>query len=293
MKKSLENYLLRLGFSSSTVKSYYRDILEFIDWCERANIVIEQANYNELLGYVQYQGSKGFDRRSIAHKLTSIKHYYNWLIKNGRSTDNPVKQVNIKGVKKRILYKVLTYQELEYLYNNYPVESLPSKRNRVIAGLLIYQGLHSGSLARLAVKDVDLRQAKIYITSDRTSNERTLQLEAHQILDMMEYIMQIRPQLLNEAKKQSNQLIISSGNSHQINNTIAKVTKQLKRLNPSITTLKQIRTSVITHWLKKYNLREVQYRAGHRYISSTEAYQVNDMDGMKAAINLYHPDIDI
>ena len=292
MEKTLENYLLRLGFSSSTVKSHYRDIIDFIDWCEAQNMVIEEASYNELLGYVQYLGNKGFDRRSIAHKLTSIKHYYNWLVKNGRSTDNPVKQIQIKGIKKRVLYKVLSHQELEHLYSNYPSTTATSKRNRVIVGLLIYQGLHSGSLARLQVKDVDLRQAKIYITSDRTSNERTLQLEAHQILDMMEYIMQIRPQLLSEAKKQSEQLIISSGSSDQISNTIAKVTKQLKRLNPTITTLKQIRTSVITHWLKKYNLREVQYRAGHRYISSTEAYQVNDMDGMKAAINIYHPDID-
>ncbi len=53
--------------------------------------------------------------------------------------------------------------------------------------------------------------------------------------------------------------------------------------------MKQLRTSVITHWLKNYNLREVQYMAGHRYVSSTEAYQINDLDDLIEDIGKYHP----
>ena len=52
---------------------------------------------------------------------------------------------------------------------------------------------------------------------------------------------------------------------------------------------KQIRASVITKWLKQYNLRETQYLAGHRYISTTEGYQQNDMEGLSEEINMYHP----
>ena len=47
--------------------------------------------------------------------------------------------------------------------------------------------------------------------------------------------------------------------------------------------------SVITKWLKQYNLREVQYLAGHRYISTTESYQQNDVEGLAEEINMYHP----
>jgi integrase/recombinase XerD len=56
-----------------------------------------------------------------------------------------------------------------------------------------------------------------------------------------------------------------------------------------IKNLNQIRASVITKWLKIYNLREVQYRAGHKYISSTESYLQNDMEGLQEEINMYHP----
>jgi integrase/recombinase XerD len=51
----------------------------------------------------------------------------------------------------------------------------------------------------------------------------------------------------------------------------------------------QIRASVITKWLKSHNLREVQYLAGHRYISSTESYLQNDMEELIEEINQYHP----
>jgi phage regulator Rha-like protein len=40
---------------------------------------------------------------------------------------------------------------------------------------------------------------------------------------------------------------------------------------------KQLRASVIVKWLKIYNLRKVQYMAGHRYISATEAYRQNEI----------------
>jgi len=45
----------------------------------------------------------------------------------------------------------------------------------------------------------------------------------------------------------------------------------------------------ITHWLKQYNLREVQYMAGHRYVSSTEAYPVNNMEDLRADIDQFYP----
>ncbi|GEM_PF-3189705 len=46
----------------------------------------------------------------------------------------------------------------------------------------------------------------------------------------------------------------------------------VKRKNKLVVNAKQLRASVIVKWLKMYNLRKAQYLAGHRYISSTEAY---------------------
>ena len=67
------------------------------------------------------------------------------------------------------------------------------------------------------------------------------------------------------------------------------LTKELKSQEESFINFKQVRTSVISHWLKSYNLREVQYMAGHRYVSSTERYLVNHTEDLLADIDEFHP----
>ena len=66
---------------------------------------------------------------------------------------------------------------------------------------------------------------------------------------------------------------------------------KLNKLNSKLTSIQQLRTSVITQWLKLYNLRQVQYMAGHRYVSSTESYLINDVEDLQDDITKYHPTI--
>lgn len=42
-------------------------------------------------------------------------------------------------------------------------------------------------------------------------------------------------------------------------------------------------------WLTQYNIREVQYMAGHRYISSTERYVQDDLENLQEIIESLHP----
>ncbi len=65
--------------------------------------------------------------------------------------------------------------------------------------------------------------------------------------------------------------------------------KSIQKQNPEIHNPKQIRVSVISHWLKDYNLRQVQYMAGHKHVSSTERYQLNNLDKLQNQVEKYHP----
>lgn len=64
---------------------------------------------------------------------------------------------------------------------------------------------------------------------------------------------------------------------------------QLRKLNVKVINAKQIRSSVITHWLGQNNLRQVQYMAGHKYVSSTERYQVSSLDDLQNELKEHHP----
>jgi len=297
------DYLLMKGFSSRTVKSYVEDARRFEQWASDENMQVEQVGYADILHYIQGK-KKGVKQRTVGTTVNSIKHYYNYLHTTGAVADNPTVQIRIRGVKRKTLYNILSKQELESLYHHYEIPEeesqyknqnwyessiLTSKRNKIILGLLIYQGLNTQELGRLTEKNVKLREGKIFIAGSRRSNERIMKLEAHQVLDIMEYTLQVRPKLLVLNKKASEALLVNSQGGSHFSNVMQHLMKQLKKQNSKIQSAKQIRTSVITHWLKIHNLRQVQYMSGHRYVSSTEAYLVNDLDDLQEDISKFHP----
>ena len=289
---TFKTYLLSKGYSNNTAESYNRGLLQYIVWADTQNIASDQSTYNELISYIQHLKNKGLQQHSIQQTINSLNHYFKWLIQLQQRTDNPTVNITIKGIKKRKLHHILSKAELEKLYNDYSnikSDSLAKKRNKIILSLLVYQGLNSTELGRLTTADLKLREGKLFISRTRKSNERTLTLESHQILDMMEYQLTTRTEILTITSKQTDLLFTSLGKSINFNSIISKLLPQLKKINKKITSIHQIRTSVIVQWLKQYNLREVQYMAGHRYVSSTEAYLVNDLDDLQDEIEKYHP----
>ena len=145
------------------------------------------------------------------------------------------------------------------------------------------------------MKDLKLKEGQIYIGGSRKSNERTIELKSKQIIELMEYQYQVRAEIIKERKEETiDKLFLSSGSvgSKKASDKLhiwKGFTKELKKQDSRFINFQQLRGSVISHWLKQYNLREVQYRAGHRYVSSTESYLVNNTEDLQADIDQYHP----
>jgi hypothetical protein len=63
--------------------------------------------------------------------------------------------------------------------------------------------------------------------------------------------------------------------------------KHLRRNNPAVKNLDQLRASVITHCMKVYDLRKVQYMASHRWLGSMEDYK--ELDAPQDDVKKFHP----
>ena len=283
-------YLKRKQFASSTVKIAENVVRTYFEWLDKENLEAAQVTYNDLLLYMKDCTRKGAKKRTVQHYINTLKHYYDYLVEEGQMETNPAEEITVKGVKRKVLYHILEPHELHQLYNSYRDESPVGKRNKAMLGLLVYQGLKTEELRKLEVTDIKLREGKVEVPGGRKSSHRTMQLESHQIMDLYEYILQGRPEILKESGEETNRLIITpTGKASTINNLTRSFLKPLKSENETLLNAKQIRASVITKWLKQYNLRETQYLAGHRYISTTESYQQNDVEGLAEEINMYHP----
>ena len=314
---NFKHHLEKNGKSKSTVKHYMTYLLDFLAYLDRDNTEIDNCTAKEVLSYLNHlqkpieQGGKAQNNSTRSIRLGVIKQYFNYSIEQGNRTDNPIAHLKIRGTKTTKLYPLLKQQDLERIYTNYhiPTDNDPNKnrnwfttyklgkaRNKVILSLMINQALTTAEVNRIEEQDLKLREGEIYIKGTRKSNERTLKLKSNQIMDLMDYIYKLRPTLLEyQEDKTTTQLFLSlptAGKQKTNKNTLSVwkgLTKEIKAKNPNFINFKQVRTTVITKWLKQYNLREVQNMAGHRYVSSTEAYLVNNTEDLQEAIDKFHP----
>jgi len=290
-------YLKKQQFSHRTINTAKLTIRNYLKWVEKEHIEPEQVSYQDLLGFMKSCTSQGISQRTIQHYLNTVKHFYDHLEEEKKVTANPVSGIEVKGVKRQVLYHIIEPHELYALYHHYPAKTHRDRRNKVMLGLLVYQGVRTEEMGKLTTKDVKLREGKIDVLGSKKNNGRVLQLESHQVMDMYDYILQVRPEILKmepkrktQTKQETDRLFIGEGgNCYSLSNFMTQLMIKVRKIDPSVKNAKQIRTSVIAKWLKIHNLREVQYLAGHRYTSSTESYLQNDMEELKEEVQQYHP----
>ena len=291
------------GNGNDTIRQKSNYAGYYLTWLESEHLQEEDARYNDLLSFIDYCRLEGNTRGHINMKLRSIRDYYEYLKKLGAATVNPAVNLHVKGTSHRVVSGIISFKELETLYQSYPVKTLRQKRNKIILGLLIYQGLNTEDLGRLMTEDMKLKEGKIHVPGDRRRNSRNLELRPFQILELHEYLIEVRPSILegigkpNPARKPDqinserlrDQLFISINGSENIKNSLWHLFREIKKINPAIINAIKIRQSVITYWLKTMNLRQVQYMAGHKYVSSTERYQRSNLENLQSKLEKYHP----
>jgi integrase/recombinase XerD len=241
--------------------------------------------------YLDTLNKKGISKKTIQDYIGSLKHYFNYLQQENYRSDNPIENLAIKGIPKTILKNVLEFEELEHLYYWYETENGDNirKRNKIILGLLIYQGLKTEEIYNLQLDNIQLSKGQITIPGTRKSNGRVLNLVGWQFMDLQEYQNQIRPGIIHKNNRDTEQFFLSAQGKLTLKNSLKSLHDELKTYNRNYQSFDQIRTSVIVNWLKTYNLRKTQYLAGHRYISSTERYKQDNLEGLHDMINSFHP----
>jgi site-specific recombinase XerD len=308
--EQFSEWLIIKGYTNSSAQGYCKTVTYFLNWILPQNCELENVSYNDVLAYINYKRQAGNKPRTLTIVVNSINHFYKFLQAEHQLEENPASNIKIKGIKRKTLQEILNPEELEKIYKSYTTEidiekikkikntlcvppqannQLARKRNKIILGLVVYQGIRTEELARLELQDLQLREGKINIQGSKRTEGRLLKLEAHQIYDLMDYVNVTRKQILETTAKQSNKVFISIGTSLNFSNIMQNLVSSLRLSNPKLKDIKQIRTSVITNWLKINNLRKTQYMAGHRYVSSTEAYQINNIEELQEDIKKYHP----
>lgn len=303
--EGFEKSLNKDDYNENTIRQYLNYTACFLEWMKENDQTENQIKYPKLLQYINHCKDKNDSTRLINRKLASIRKYYEYLELNGKATRNPASGLFLKGKKSGIPNNLLTKEELQQTYESYITYDLRTARNKAIISLIINQALTTGELQRLEPGNLKLKSGKIEIPGTKSTGGRTLELEANQIIELQEYLLVTRTEILKALKESPNwsgrkvkkpdftkletQLFISLNGAVSIKNSLLHLTTALKKINPKIRDLRQLRQSVITEWLKTEDVRKVQYKSGHKHVSTTERYQTNNLEDLQEALNQHHP----
>jgi len=301
--ESFRNHLQKQHIDKNTIRQKTNYAGYFLKWCETEHLQAPDTMYNDLLNFVDYCKLEGKSKTHVNRIIASVRDYYKFLKISQPDIINPAINLFLKGERHKVVSGVIDFKELESLYQTYKTETLREKRNKIILGLLVYQAINTEELSKLEPNHVKLKEGKIYIPGNRRRNSRTLELKPFQVMELHEYITETRPKILEEVTKQKpcrkpdkinktrikDQLFVSINGSEHIKNSLLHLFRDVQKINPNIINAVQIRQSVITYWLKNHNLRQVQYMAGHKYVSSTERYQTSNLDNLQNKLEKLHP----
>jgi integrase/recombinase XerC len=254
------------------VRNYTADLLEFFGFLRTSGVSSpREVDRLALRDYLAHLMKQGFVKTSIARKLSAIRSFYRYLVREGIISTSPVATTSSPKLDRR-LPSFLTPEEVKRLLQAPDSATPQGQRDRAILELLYASGLRVSELARLNREHVDLDTHEIRVWG-KGSKERIVLMGEPAIKALTAYLDDGRPKLL--AKKRSNALFINRYGARIPERRIQRILEKYaglagidKRVYPHM-----LRHTFATHMLDGgADLRVVQELLGHADLSSTQIY---------------------
>ena len=270
MKEKFLDYLQNIKkYSDNTIINYEIDIDRYINYLKLNKIDIFKIEYKNVLDYISYL-KKNHKSTSINRSISSIRTYYNYLIKNNYTNSNPFKIIN--GMKKeKKLPEYFKYNEYVELVNSIDINTNLGIRNKCIFEVLLCTGCRCNELVNIKLDDINLKEKEIKVLG-KGNKERIVYLGSYAIESIEKYLS-IRNEILG--KKDNNYLFINhlgdKLTTRGIRDIIDKIL--LKSSNNMKITPHTFRHSFATMLLNEgCDLKSVQELLGHVSLSTTSIY---------------------
>ncbi len=266
--KYLEN---EKRYSTNTIISCQRDLDNYYSYITLKKINYITINKDQIREYLKYLDELKLSKNSISRTLSTLRHFYSYLI-----TQNKIKINNFKLIKnpkkEKKLPNFLQPNEIQTIFESLSVETPLEIRNRLIIELLYATGLRVSELTSINLNDIDINDKEIKITG-KGNKDRIVFFGEYALKYLKLYLEESRPILAT--KKSPNILFLnkngSSLSSRSVENIVNKVVEEaaLKhKISPHV-----LRHTFATDMLNNgADLKSVQELLGHSSLSTTQIY---------------------
>jgi integrase/recombinase XerD len=290
----LREYMTHLrverGLRPLSCEAYLREMEMFAEFLEGSDRTLLSARQEDFSGFMQNLREHGVQSRSIARKLSCVRGFYRWLLKDKRVAHDPT--VNIESPASwKVLPKALAESEVNEMLEKTGAAARSDAadglalRDHAMLELLYAGGLRVGEIVSLRQEDLRLEQASVQVRG-KGDKERIVPIGAKAIAAIEAYVQRGRPELLRAGNGIQRALFVSV-RGHAL--TAQSVWQMVRSVNKNASPHK-LRHSCATHMVEHgADLRSVQTLLGHADIATTQVYTHLAIDRLKTVHRMHHP----
>ncbi len=290
----IERAWSELGLADNTLASYRHDLEGFARWLAPSGNTLASCDRESLQRYLGERSTKGgskgsgYKARSNARLLSSLRHFYRLLVREGRLTADPSLLLDPPKLP-RSLPKALSESEIESLLRA-PPETSMGQRDRAMLELMYATGLRVSELVGITAAQVNLRQGVLRVIG-KGGKERLVPLGDEAAHWLSRYVGDGRPTLLKGGR--SDALFVSNRRAamtRQMFWVLVKKHALTAGISPTRISPHVLRHSFATHLLNHgADLRALQLMLGHSSLSTTQIYTLVAKEGLKRLHEKHHP----
>ena len=276
-------------FSPHTVTAYKNDLDQFVEFCTKmvGDFVVKNVDSRLVRSWVVELMENNIAPRSVGRKITTLKSFYKYLMKEQIVESNPAANIPLPKVRKK-LPEFVEENSLHQLLDNGAFENdFKGTRDKFIVALFYGTGMRLSELRSLTDKDLDTKNHLIRVLGKR-QKERVIPYP-REINKLLEQYVTIRDKefggktnflLVTEKGKQVYEKLVY----RVVNSNLAKVTV-LEKKSPHV-----LRHSYATHLLNKgADLNAVKELLGHSNLAATQVYTHTTFEKLRDSYKQAHP----
>lgn len=258
--------------SSYTVRNYTHNLRHFLDFLNQENVIsLRDVDRFLLRRYIASLLEQGFDKASIAGKLSALRSFYRYLMQENIISSNPLLTVSSPKLERR-LPSFLSADEVKLFLDRVDASTPLGQRDKAMLELLYAAGLRVSEMVALDVGSVNLETREIRVWG-KGSKERVALMGEPAAAALNRYLGDGRRQLLGDSRTEA--LFINRYGMRLSERAVQTAIRRYaieagldKKVHPHM-----LRHSFATHLLDGgADLRVVQELLGHVNLSTTQIY---------------------
>ncbi|MFA0753404.1 MAG: hypothetical protein IMHGJWDQ_001179 [Candidatus Fervidibacter sp.] len=292
--KAVDEFLEQLRIvrkaSPHTLRAYARDLTDFVAFLESEGVQgWRQVTTVVLRRFLNWLFIQGYERRSIARKLSSVRSLMKFLAQTGYLAVNPAVDLRQPRLPQK-LPPMLEVSEVERLLDAPDTRSPRGIRDRALLELLYATGMRVSEVANLRLSDLDLVEGVIRVRGKGTK-ERVALLHPESLRWLQRYLTESRPHFLRRGKQATDAVFVSQKGTpltpRQIHRLVTQYACKVLGRGVSPHTL---RHSFATHLLEGgADLRVIQELLGHASLAATQIYTRLSRTHLRRIYGKAHP----